>query len=226
MKKSLVMVCLGMCFMVLPIQQAKAQIPIAQIIKAAITKVIKAVDLQIQRLQNKTIWLQNAQKTLENNMSKLKLTEIKDWVEKQRKLYDDYFQELWKVKAALASYQRVKEIIQRQVLMVNEYKSAWALFRQDKNFTSDELNYMFNIYTGILNESLKSIDQLFLVANAFSTQMSDAKRLEIINTVADNIEQQFVDLKQFNNQNKMITLQRASENGEIEYVKRLYGLSR
>jgi hypothetical protein len=226
MKKILVIVGLGLCCMILPIPESKAQIPIYDIIKAAVKKVIKAVDLQVQRLQNQTIWLQNAQKTLENKMSQLKLDEIKNWAEKQRKLYDDYFQELWKVKATLASYNRVKEIIRRHVQMVNEYKGAWALFRQDKNFTSKELDYMYNIYSGILDESLKSIDRLFLVVNAFATQMSDAKRLEIINTVSDNLEQQFMDLTEFNNQNKMISLQRASEKGEIEYVRRLYGITR
>lgn len=224
MKRILAVVGLSMCCMFLPIQETKAQDPITEIIKAAVKKVIKAIDLQMQRLQNKTIWLQNAQKTLENKMSQLKLNEIKDWVEKQRKLYDDYFQELWKVKAALAYYSRVKDIIERQVLMVNEYKGAWALFRQDKNFTTDELDYMYNIYSGMMDESLKSIDQLFLVVNAFATQMTDAKRLEIINTVSDNLEQQYVDLKDFNNQNKMLSIQRASERGEIEYVRRLYGL--
>lgn len=224
MKTLFVMTALICCFMVMPIQKTEAQIPILEIIKAGIKKVIKAVDLKIQRLQNKTIWLQNAQKTLENTMSKLKLDEISGWVEKQRKLYADYFDELWKVKAALTYYHRVKEIIEEQVQMVGEYKAAWALFRQDKNFTTDELDYMYNIYTGIFDESLKSIDQLFLVINAFATQMSDAKRLEIINTVSDNLEQQFMDLKDFNNQNKMVSLQRATEKGEIEYVKKLYGL--
>ena len=226
MKKILAVVGLSMCCMFLPIQETKAQIPIVDIIKAAVKKVIKALDLQMQRLQNKTIWLQNTQKTLENKMSQLKLNEIKDWVEKQRKLYDDYFQELRKVKAALAYYNRVKDIIERQVQMVNEYKGAWALFRQDKNFTADELDYIYNIYTGMMDESLKSIDQLFLVVNAFATQMSDAKRLEIINNVSDNLEQQFIDLKDFNNQNKMLSLQRASERGEIEYVRSLYGIGR
>ncbi len=201
-----------------------AQFPIAEIIKAGIKKVIVAVDLKIQKLQNKTIWLQNAQKTLENSMSKLKLTEISEWVEKQRKLYDDYFKELWKVKAALAYYHRVKDIIEDQVAMVAEYKSAWATFRQDKNFTADELNYMADIYTGMMNESLKSLDQLFIVVNAFTTQMSDAKRMEIINTAANNIEEGFLDLKEFNNQNKLISIQRAAAKGEIEYVKKLYGL--
>jgi hypothetical protein len=226
MKKILAVVGLSMCCMFLSIPETKAQIPIVDIIKAAVKKVIKALDLQMQRLQNKTIWLQNAQKTLENKMSQLKLNEIKDWVEKQRKLYDDYFQELWKVKAVLAYYKRVKDIIERQMQMVNEYKGAWALFRQDKNFTAAELDYMYNIYTGMMNESLKSIDQLFLVVNAFTTQMTDAKRLEIINMVSDNLEQQYVDLKDFNNQNKMLSIQRASELGEIEYVRRLYGISR
>lgn len=226
MKKILAIVCLGLCCMFLPMEKAAAQIPIYDIIKKAIKKVIIAVDLNVQRLQNKTIWLQNTQKTLENKMSQLKLDEIKSWVEKQRKLYDDYFQELRKVKSALAYYQRLKDIIQRQVQMVNEYKGAWALFRQDKNFTAEELDYMLNIYTGMMDESLKSMDQLFLVVNAFVTQMTDAKRLEIINTVSDNLEQQFVDLKEFNNQNKMISLQRASERGEIEYVRRLYGIGK
>lgn len=203
---------------------SNAQIPILEIIKAGIKKVIVAVDLKIQRLQNKTVWLQNAQKTLENAMSKAKLTEISDWVEKQRKLYDEYFKELWKIKSALAYYHRVKDIIENQVAMVNEYKSAWAVFRQDKNFTAEELEYMFTVYTGMMDESLKSLDQLFLVVNAFATQMSDAKRLEIINTAADNIEQGFMDLKDFNNQNKTISIQRSVEKGEIDYVKKLYGL--
>ena len=79
--------------MALPVQQVQAQTAIAEIIKAGIKKVIKAVDLKIQRLQNKTIWLQNAQKTLENALSKLKLDEIANWTEKQKEQYRKYYEE-------------------------------------------------------------------------------------------------------------------------------------
>jgi hypothetical protein len=201
------------------------QFPIAEIIKAGIKKVIVAVDLKIQKLQNKTIWLQNAQKTLENTMSKTKLAEISNWVEKQRKQYDEYFQELQKVKLTLTYYHRVKAIIEDQLAMVKEYKLAWTSFRQDKNFTPEELNYMAEVYTGMMNESLKNIDQLFLVVNAFTTQMSDAKRMEIINATAKSMEDGFLDLKEFNNQNRLISIQRAAAKGEIEYVKKIYGLT-
>ena len=224
MKKLLAVVLLALCFMVSPVQNANAQIPIMEIIKQAITKVIVAVDLKIQRLQNKTIWLQNAQKVLENKMSELKLTEISDWVEKQRAQYANYFDELWRIKAALAYYQRIKDIIEKQLQLVNEYKGAWALFKQDKNFTADELDYILEVYSGIMDESVKNLDQLSLVINAFVTQMSDAKRMEIINEVDSKLDENLNDLRDFNNQNKMISLQRASEKGDIETVKKLYGL--
>jgi hypothetical protein len=201
-----------------------AQISIAEIIKQAITKVVVAVDLKIQRLQNKTIWLQNAQKAIENEMSKLKLNEISDWVEKQRKLYADYFDELSRVKEAIATYHGVKEIIDKQKALLGEYKSAWSLFNKDENFTPDELSYMGKVYSGILNESLKNLDQVFLVINAFVTKMTDAKRIEIINKASDEIEQNLDDLRQFNNQNKMLSFQRAAEKGDIEITKKLYGL--
>jgi len=224
MKKLLAVVLLALCFMVSPVQNANAQIPIMEIIKQAITKVIVAVDLKIQRLQNKTIWLQNAQKVLENKMSELKLTEISDWVEKQRAQYANYFDELWRIKTALAYYQRVKDIIEKQLQLVNEYKGAWALFKQDKNFTADEMDYMQEVYNGIMDESIQNLDQLSLVINAFVTQMSDAKRMEIINEVDNKLDENLNDLREFNNQNKMISLQRASEKGDIETVKKLYGL--
>jgi hypothetical protein len=125
---------------------------------------------------------------------------------------------------ALAYYQRVKDILTQQAQIVREYKAAWALFRQDKHFSSAELDYMGSVYTGMMDESMKNIDRLSLVINAFVTQMSDAKRLEIIDAVATSVEQTLMDLKAFNEENKMISLQRAVERGEIDYVKKLYGL--
>ncbi len=224
MKKILIIVGIVLSISIAPVQHTNAQIPILEIIKAAVKKVIKAVDLKIQRLQNKTIWLQNAQKTLENKMSKLKLTEISDWSKKQKELYAKYFDELWKVKNAISSYQAVRDIIKKQVQLVQEYSKAFNLSKQDKNFTADELNYMQKVYTGILDESIKNIDQIQLVINAFATQMTDAKRLEIIHAVGNNIEQNITDLRQFNQQNIIISLQRSKEKNDIDVVKKLYGI--
>jgi hypothetical protein len=210
---------------VVPTKQTNAQVTdIIQIIKEGVKKVIVAVDLQIQRIQTQTIWLQNAQKVLENSMSQLKLTDMAEWVKKQKDLYANYYQELWQVKSAIAYYQRVKEIITEQVKLVNAYKQAFALFQQDKNFTEDEISYMYKVYSGILHESVKNLDQILNVINAFTTQMSDAQRLAIINDAANRIDQNYSDLKEFNNENIKISLQRAKEYNDVNVVKKLYGL--
>lgn len=207
-----------------PMSEVNAQVAVLEVIKAGVKKVIKSVDLKIQRMQNETIWLQNAQKVMENQLSKLKLAEISDWTEKQKDIYSKYYADLWKVKAAISYYQRIKDITTKQVFLVEEYKKAWNLARRDKNFTPEELDYMYDVYTGILNESAKNLDQILLVVNAFKTQMSDAKRLELINEAADRIEVNYSDLRQFNTQNILMSLQRSKSQNQIEEVQQLYGI--
>ncbi|MEO6547904.1 MAG: conjugal transfer protein TraI [Ferruginibacter sp.] len=222
MKRLIIIMVLSIGFTIAPTQKSHAVIWV--VVKAAIKKVIKALDLQVQRLQNKTIGLQNAQKALENTMSKLQLDQITDWVNKHKEQYTVYFDELHKVKDAISGYNKVKEIMQKQVQLVEEYKKAFNLFKQDKHFTPDEIGYMLKVYTGIVDESLKNMDQLFLIVNALSTEMTDGKRLQIINGVAMHIDETLNDLRDFNTQNVKLSLERAKDGQEIQTVKTLYGL--
>jgi len=225
MKKSLNILLLAFCIWIaVPVQHANAQVPGVDFITGAVKKVIKAMDLRIQRLQNKTIWLQNAQKTMENTLSKLKLDQIADWAEKQKAQYENYYNELKKVKTVISYYQRVRDITQKQVRLVNEYNRAWNLLRQDQHFTTGEIDYMGKVYKGILDESIKNIDQIALVVESFSTSMSDAKRLELINEAADRVDENYSDLNLFNRQNSLLSLQRSKNADEAATVKNLYGL--
>ncbi|MCC9073498.1 conjugal transfer protein TraI [Flavobacterium sp. F-65] len=225
--KKKITICL-LCFLLIstPTRPAErvAAIPILEMVKAVAKKVIKAIDLRIQKLQNKTIWLQNAQKKIENILSKLKLDEISDWTQKQKDLYKEYYEELAKVKSIITYYQRIKDISQKQIRLVDEYERAWNLFQKDAHFNASELDYMQRVYSGILNESLKNIDQIFLVLDSFTTQMSDAKRLEIINAAADQIETNYNDLTLFNRQNIMLSLQRVKTQHDVNSVKKFYGI--
>lgn len=201
-----------------------AQFGIGQIIKLTVTKVIKAIDLEVQRIQNNTVWLQNAQKVVENTMSELHLNEITGWVQKQKDLYSGFYNELWKVKTIITDYHRVKEIAERQVQLVNEYKQAWNMVRQDKHFTIDEVNYMAQIYSGILDQTVQNINQLFVVVNSFTTQMSDAERMQIINDVGKAVDKNYNDLHQFNTQNSLLSLSRSKDESDAAMVKWMYGL--
>ena len=54
--------------------------------------------------------------------------------------------------------------------------------------------------------------------------MSDAERIEVIDHAADKVQENLDDLRRFNDQNKMLSFQRAAEKGDIDVVRKLYGL--
>ncbi len=203
---------------------ADAQAVVGSVISSTVGRVIRAIDLKVQSMQNQTIWLQNAQKTLENQLSKLKLTEISDWSSKQKDLFSEYYQELWNIKSAIAYYSRISELTEKQVALVNSYNQAWNLLKADKHFTANELTYMTQVYSGILQASVKDLDQILLVINANKTQMPDAKRMDIVNKAADHMDTNYNDLQQFNTENEMLSLQRANDNNEVLTLKQYYGI--
>ncbi|ASZ15083.1 conjugal transfer protein TraI [Chitinophaga pendula] len=215
---------MALCFCLVIAPTQKSHAIIWEVVRQALIAAIKAADLAVQRLQNKTIWLQNAQKQVENVLTKLKLDEISDWTKKHKEQYEEYFNELNKVKQAISSYKRVKEVIGKQIAIVDEYKAAFTLFKNDKHFTPQEIDYMARVYSGIVDESLKNIDNLFLVINSFSTKMTDGKRIEILNRVADEIDINLNDLRSFNNQNKKLVLQRAKDQKDVAQIKSMYGI--
>lgn len=220
MKKILWMLALCFGLSMAPVK-SHAQIGI---IKEILIKIIKAIDLAIQKQQNKVIWLQNAQKTLENTMSKLKLDQITDWVSRQKELYADYYNDLRKVKDIITYYKRIKGITEKQVLLVEAYKRAFGLFKSDDHFTPEEIEYMGRVYSGILEASVKNLDQVYLVISSFTTTMTDEARLAIINKAVDALDKNYRDLTQFNTQNKMLSLHRSRDQQEVDVIRALYGI--
>lgn len=228
MKKYVKKVVLGIAFIALlvtPTQQAHAGGGIIEIIKQVIVKVIKAADLQVQRLQSKTIGLQNTQKQIENFMTKLKLNEISDWTRKQKEQYQKYFDELQKVKSIISDYQRVRNLMQMQLRMVDQHARMWQMLRSDSHFKPSELTYMEQVYTGMLNQSLQNVKQLRMVITSNATKMSDGKRIEIINETTEQMQRNYDDMQRFNTDNARLSLSRAKEEQDAQRVKRMYGIN-
>jgi hypothetical protein len=140
-------------------------------------------------------------------------------------LYSSYYTELWKIKSAIANYQRIKDITLKQAALVSEYKQAWNLFRQDSHFNPQELSYMQQVYSGILDASVKNLDEIMLVVSPTKTQMTDEQRLELINHASDHLDENYNDLHQFNNQGIQLSLQRSKDLNDTQSIKKLYGIN-
>ena len=212
------------CGLLLLAPNGSASAQIFDLIDAAVKEVLVTADLKIQRLQTQTLLLQKAQKALENSMQNGLLDDITSWVQQQENLYSKYYQELWQVKSALCDYSKVAYLIRRQSQLIKEYQQSWASVKQDPHFSTTELNHIANVYTGILNESLRNMGQLTLAIRAFATQMDDAGRLRLIDETGARIDHNFSDLHRYTQENTLLSLQRAKDQQDLQTIRTLYGI--
>jgi hypothetical protein len=208
----------------LPEQKANAQFVISEVLNLTVGKIIRAIDLEVQKAQNQTIWLQNAQKVVETQLNQLKLSQIAGVSQQQTDLFTKYYNDLYTVKTIITDYEQVKNITLRQEAIIKEYQSAWSLTQQDKHFSASELQYISSVYSGILKASVNNLDQLLVLVNSLKSQMSDGKRMELINNTSRHIDQNYYDLKQFNQQNILLSLGRSKDEEDAQSVKSLYGI--
>jgi conjugation system TraG family ATPase len=211
-------------FMLAPGHASAQVLDIIAIINAAVKKVIVAADLQVQRLQTQTIALQDAEKALENSMAGDLLDDITGWVQDQEDLYGAYYQELWQVKSALSSYGKAAALIGRQVNLVKEEERDWAAVQHDPHFSVAELGHIGRVYAGILGEAGRNVQQLQLVVTAFVTQMDDAGRLRLIDEGNRDLDRNERDLREFTQENSLLSLARAKDEADILSIKAIYNL--
>lgn len=225
--KQIQAICMGVLLawgLALSPRPATAQLLVLDVIRAGVTKAIKAMDLKIQRLQNETIRLQNTQKALENELSRQKLEEIRGWAERQRAQYDAYFQELLEVKASLSSLGRLRETLGQFGSLVESHRRAWSLLRQHPAFSEGERRYMEATYAAQLRECARQAQELLFVVKSGTTSMGDGDRLGLLHTSADRLEASVLRLRRFHRQNLMLALRRTQGQREALALRRLLGL--
>jgi hypothetical protein len=220
--KLLLTAAIAAAFLLLPNGRASAQI--IDVIDEAVKYALEEADLKIQQAQTETLYLQNAEKALENDMTGGLLDDITDWVQDQDQLFAAYYQELWQVKTAFTGFSKVTSLIERQAQLVKEYQQATTTVQQDPHFSAAEVTHILNVYGGILKASIRNTAQLATVIKSFVTQMDDAGRLHIIDETAAGIDRNYADLQQYTQQNTLLSLQRAKDEGDIQTIKALYGI--
>lgn len=151
-------------------------------------------------------------------------TTIKDISEGNFSLHKTFLDRLLEVSPFVRKYQRVSDIIRYQLMIVNEYKTAFKQFKEEGTFSPEEIVYIGKVYASLLKKSGESLDELLMVITAGELRMSDDERLAAIDRIYSSIEEQAAFIKQFNSDNALLAMQRKGERTEIDLSKRLYGL--
>jgi hypothetical protein len=213
MKKIIVVISLMLCF------KTEAQIPI---IGTIIAKVIKAIDLKVQRMQNEVLALQNVQRNIENGLHKLKLNEIADWSAKQKKLYEDYFKELRVVKKSIAEKTRIRTLVDQQLTIAGDYTKVMqatpVLFNVRER---KEIQARCDL---LLQKSLHALDQAEMVSAGNNTSMPDEARLGMLDDATGTMLQAAKEMEIFRQSVLQENKRRIGERNGIESMKKLYSV--
>lgn len=153
-------------------------------------------------------------------------TAVKDISQGNFNLHKTFLDGLMQVSPAVKKYKRIADIISYQLRIAKEYKLAFNRFKEEKQFTAEEIDYLGKVYSNLFSESLKSLDELSMVITSGKLRMSDDERLQAIDKIYLVVEEQYSFLKEFTNNSNLLSLQRKTERAEIEMSRRLYGLTK
>jgi DNA repair ATPase RecN len=150
---------------------------------------------------------------------------IKDLSEGNFSLHKTFLDALMEVSPTVKNYKRVADIINYQIILVKEYKSAFNRFKQDNNFNQQELAYLGRVYENLFKQSLNNLDDLVTIITANKLRMSDDERLEAIVKIFADMQDKLLFLRYFNNNTTVLAVQRAKERNDANTMRLVYGIN-
>ncbi len=139
-------------------------------------------------------------------------------------LHQIFLDGLLLVSPAVANYKRIPDIINDQLAIVQEYKTSYSLYKQDKHFLPDELIYLGGVYNNLFNQSMNNLNELIMVITGNKMRMSDAERISSIDRIYGEMEEKLTFLRYFNNHTTMLAVQRAKEQNDVNTMQNIYGI--
>lgn len=131
---------------------------------------------------------------------------------------------LLSVSPTVKKYARIADIINGQLTLVKEYKTAMAHFRGLQLFSNADLNYLQSVYDNLISRSLQNLDELTTVLTDNKLRASDAERLNAIDRIYHDMEDKVEFMRHFNNNTGLLATQRAQALQENQTLQRLYGI--
>lgn len=147
---------------------------------------------------------------------------VKNISEGNFSIHKNFLDGLMDVSPAVKNYRKVSEIINYQLLLVKEYKSAYKRFAGSGNFNTKDLQYIDQVYGRLFDRSLKNLDELLMVITAGKLRMNDNERLEAIDRIHADMEERMRFLRHFNNETSTLSLQREKEYRSIQSSNRYF----
>lgn len=149
---------------------------------------------------------------------------IRDISQGNFSLHEVFLDGLMIVSPEIKKYHRVREIIEGQKQILRQCGTAAGRFRKGGNFSEEELTYLSRVYGQLLKESKQHLEELLLIVTSSNLRMSDGERIQAIDRIFFDIQEQLTFLQGFNGQVAILNLQRQREKANNRHLQDIYQL--
>ncbi|MBX9734946.1 MAG: hypothetical protein K2X37_12875 [Chitinophagaceae bacterium] len=139
-------------------------------------------------------------------------------------LHRDFFNSLKNVNPAIRRYAKVADMIAYQVKIIKQTKGTLQQIRETKQFTETELDYCKQVFDNLLNECMKTVEELILVTTSGKLEMKDDERLKRIDRLYADVLDKYSFTCSFSEDMGILAVQRLGEQMEINRSKIINGI--
>ena len=155
------------------------------------------------------------------NIAKKGLTTISDIKNGDLHLHLDNFNGLKTVNPTIKKYVKVADIITLQSQIVQTYKNTLKQIKSNGLFNPGEIEYVYNIFTKLLEQCTINIDELITLTTSGEYEMKDDERLKRIDALEADMQDKYAFAQNFGQGAQILSLQRNKEQKEIQTSRAL-----
>jgi len=152
------------------------------------------------------------------------LNTIKDIKHGDFNLHNTFFNSLSIVNPAIKKYSKVASIIAMQISIAKQITNTIKSCKKSNMLLSAELKYLSAVFTNLLGECAKNLDELFALITNNETQMKDDERIQRIDKLYDDMKDKQMFTTSFSHSAKGLSIQRLSAQKDIIISKKLQRL--
>jgi hypothetical protein len=180
----------------------------------------KQVKMYLNQIAANAVYAQYLKKGI--NIAQTGLTAITDIRNGEFNLHDLFFKGLSSINPKIKNWTKVADIISYQVNIVKSYKSGYAQIKASGQFSTAEIEYIYSVFSRLLDDCVAIILTLTDVLNVDFYKMSDDERIQRIDVLYANMQNNYKFCQKFSNNNMVMAMQRLKEQNEAAVSRKLF----
>lgn len=172
---------------------------IIQILKTAADQILKAINIALQRLQNKEIDETNKAKIIEAGIHARWLKDIVTAGHKMGELYHQYYAELRSVKEVIVLIGELRDLVQQEANILRAYRGILEVIGSGV-FRLDEQEYIASLAQDLFQGAQAHVEDVRNLISGFGATMQDADRVTILKEINQRMAGDLVRMRALRNE--------------------------